>query len=352
MYLNNYLRGFCTNLGVTRFIAALLVIYAHSFPLSVGYSELDYLMKISDGRMSFGSFAVYIFFISSGLLVSKSIEKDGDIIRFAKKRLIRIFPPLWVVVIGTLLIIGPLFSVMGYKEYFGNPDTWKYLGSCLLLPEHAIPGLFENNIYYKVINGSLWTLRIEIVCYVFLVICYKINFLSRRVLIWLFPALVLGLFSVLFLDFPMFGMIKKYYVLLFAFYMGMLFWVYRELIRVNLILAGFMGVLFWITIPMGYPDLGACLFFPYCFIAFVFATPQCGKNIGRLGNLSYGIYLCAFPLQQCVVDCFGGTMKQELNFVISTLISILVGWGVYELAEKKISGVLTKLLVTRRSSIS
>ena len=83
MYLEKYLQGYCRNLGFVRFIAALLVIYAHSFPLSVGYARLALLMKTTDGAMSFGSFAVHVFFICSGLLVARSLERDGDIMRFA-----------------------------------------------------------------------------------------------------------------------------------------------------------------------------------------------------------------------------------------------------------------------------
>ena len=71
MYLEKYLQGYCCNLGFVRFVAAFLVIYAHSFPLSVGYARLDLLMRSTGGAMSFGSFAVHIFFICSGLLVAR-----------------------------------------------------------------------------------------------------------------------------------------------------------------------------------------------------------------------------------------------------------------------------------------
>lgn len=56
MYLEKYLQGYCCNLGFVRFVAAFLVIYAHSFPLSVGYARLDLLMRTTGGAMSFGSF--------------------------------------------------------------------------------------------------------------------------------------------------------------------------------------------------------------------------------------------------------------------------------------------------------
>lgn len=338
MYLEKYLDGYCCNLGFVRFIAAFFVIYAHSFPLSVGYSELDLFMTVSECTMSFGSFSVHIFFICSGLLVARSLEKDGDLVRFAKKRIIRVFPALWLVVLMTIFVIGPLFTTLSVKEYFLNTQTWKYLGSCLLLPEQGLPGLFENNIYPGVINGSLWTLRIEIVCYVFLMVCHAWKLTQEKYLKWLYPLFVLGLFLCLFVDVPLFLMAKKYYVLLFSFYNGMVFWVYRKKIKVNYLLAGALLICFVISAFLHYPELGVCLLFSYAFVVFVFAVPQCGRRLAKAGNLSYGIYLCAFPVQQCIVAYFGGSMQQEMNFLISSMISLAAGWLIYEVGEKRIGG--------------
>ncbi len=340
MYLGKYLEGYCCNLGFIRFLAAFLVIYAHSFPLSVGYSELDFLMKVSGCTMSFGSFAVHIFFISSGLLVTRSLERNSDLKRFAQKRVIRIFPALWMIVILTFLIIGPIVTTLPVREYFGNMQTWKYLGSCLLLPEQGIPGVFETNIYPGVINGSLWTLRIELVCYVFLMICHAWKLTQKKYLKWLYPMFLLGLFLCLFVDMPLFLLAKKYFVLLFSFYNGMMLWVYRDKIRVRYLAAGMMLAGFVVTMVSDLPDLGICLLFPYAFAVFVFSVPQCGKRLAKTGNLSYGIYLCAFPLQQCVTAYFGGSMQQEMNFVISAILSLVFGWGIYMVGEKKIGSFL------------
>lgn len=349
MYLEKYLQGYCCNLGFVRFVAAFLVIYAHSFPLSVGYARLDLLMRTTGGAMSFGSFAVHIFFICSGLLVARSLEKDGDIMGFAKKRVIRIFPALWFVVFLTAFVIGPIFTTLPAKEYFLSGQTWKYLGTLFLLPEQGLPGLFETNVYYGVVNGSLWTLRIEIVCYVFLAFCHRLGLTREKYLKWFYPLLLLGLIVCLFTEYPLVSLLKKYYVLLFSFYNGMCFWVYRRKIRVSYSLAVLMMGLFLITVLLQYPDLGMCLFFAYAFVVLVFTLPQCPRGLARLGDLSYGIYLCAFPLQQCVVACFGGgTMSQEVNFVVSSAVAVCVGWLVYEIGEKRAGGWLLSKVKSRR----
>ena len=340
MYLENYLQGYCRNLGFVRFAAALMVIYAHSFPLSVGYAELDLFMRVSGCTMSFGSFAVHIFFISSGLLVARSLEKDGNLRRFGEKRLIRILPPLWLTVLLTFAVLGPLFTSLPARDYFLNRQSWGYLGSLLLLPEQGVPGLFETNIYPGAVNGSLWTLRIEIVCYLFLMICHALGLMREKYLGWMYPLFLAGLALCLFTEYPLFLLLKKYYVLLFSFYNGMVLWVYRRRIRVSYLAAALMLGLFAGAVWLGYPDLGACLFFAYAFVVFVFAAPQCPDGLGRLGDMSYGIYLCAFPIQQCVTACFGGAMRQEANFLIAAAVSIPAGWLISRIGEKKAGGWL------------
>lgn len=265
MYLEKYLDGYCCNLGFVRFIAAFFVIYAHSFPLSVGYSELDLFMTVSECTMSFGSFAVHIFHLQWAF-GCQELGKGWRLGTVCKKRIIRVFPALWLVVLMTIFVIGPLFTTLSVKEYFLNTQTWKYLGSCLLLPEQGLPGLFENNIYPGVINGSLWTLRIEIVCYVFLMVCHAWKLTQEKYLKWLYPLFVLGLFLCLFVDVPLFLMAKKYYVLLFSFYNGMVFWVYRKKIKVNYLLAGALLICFVISAFLHYPELGVCLLFSYAFV--------------------------------------------------------------------------------------
>ena len=49
------------------------------------------------------------------------------------------------------------------------------------------------------------------------------------------------------------------------------------------------------------------------------------KPIKFLGEISYPVYLFGFAVQQCVVSSFGGSMSPYLNFVISTIISIILG---------------------------
>ena len=55
-----------------------------------------------------------------------------------------------------------------------------------------------------------------------------------------------------------------------------------------------------------------------------------------LGNLSYDIYLCGWPIQQMVISEFGGSMAVGLNILISIPLSIMVGYVTYMVIEKNI----------------
>ena len=49
------------NFDFIRFLAASLVIYSHAFPLSAG-NEGEFLKDLTDGKWSFGSLSVAVFF--------------------------------------------------------------------------------------------------------------------------------------------------------------------------------------------------------------------------------------------------------------------------------------------------
>ncbi|WNZ98039.1 acyltransferase [Streptococcus iniae] len=84
------------NLNLIRFICALFVIICHAYPLSLGRKHLDPLASLSGNTLTFGNLAVAVFFIASGFLIYRSIERRPNFNNYLKARLIRIFPPLFL----------------------------------------------------------------------------------------------------------------------------------------------------------------------------------------------------------------------------------------------------------------
>ena len=59
------------NLNLIKFIAAILVIFSHSFRIS--RNTMDPLDSFTDGQISFGGVAVALFLFASGFYVTKGL---------------------------------------------------------------------------------------------------------------------------------------------------------------------------------------------------------------------------------------------------------------------------------------
>lgn len=146
-----------------RVMAALAVLYSHSFVL---YGQPEPLL--APGK-ALGSVAVAVFFSLSGFLICQSWQRDPSLRRFALRRALRIFPGLLVVVLLTVLLLGPLVASIPPAQYFSDPSPWLHLvKSAFAMGSPRIKGVFETNPFPYAVNGSLWTLRYEILMYMVL----------------------------------------------------------------------------------------------------------------------------------------------------------------------------------------
>lgn len=318
------------NLNLVKFIAALFVIISHAYPLCKGAEYNDILSDLSRNSIAFGSLAVAIFFMSSGFFVTKSLLKSKDSKKYLHNRFIRIFPPLWFTLLVCILVCGLFFSTYNLGKYFLSIDFLKYCLNFILIPIHNLPGVFMNNIYPGVVNGPLWTLPIEFVCYLVLLLAYKLNLVNKKS--YKYVAL---LFIVAFVGINLIPLsIKGYIQPCFLFFWGSFYWIYRDKITMNNTYFLISLVAFVLLIVLGYGHVASFLFVPYLTLYIAFCLPQCNNRLASLGNLSYDIYLCGWPIQQMIISLFGGSMLVGMNILISIPLSILVGYITYSLVEK------------------
>jgi len=143
-----------------RVAAALAVLLSHSFPI-VGLQEPTPVAGLTMGKL-----AVAVFFAISGYLVCQSWQTDPHVGRFAARRALRIFPGLLVMLLLTVLVLGPALTEVRLSEYFGAGATRKsLLYGALGLGSFPLPGLFEHNPMPGGVNGSLWTIKYELLMY-------------------------------------------------------------------------------------------------------------------------------------------------------------------------------------------
>ena len=120
---------------------------------------------------------VPIFFFISGFLISRSYEKTGPIIDYARNRALRIFPALHFCVLINLLLIWS-------TGYFATVDAgfWDvmllYLGKTTIFQFYNPD--FMRHFGDGVLNGSLWTICVELQFYFLMPIIYAIVVSDRK----------------------------------------------------------------------------------------------------------------------------------------------------------------------------
>lgn len=148
------------NFDLLRLIFASLVVMTHCSELS-GAPVLRWIPHLLDQRM-----AVEGFFTMSGCLVVASYERSSSLKSYFAKRARRILPLYWAVIFFGL-VLGAILSTLPLKEFVRSPDLWKYIAAQFSFANFlhpALPGLFTHNAIAAV-NGSLWTIKIEVMFY-------------------------------------------------------------------------------------------------------------------------------------------------------------------------------------------
>ena len=213
----------------------------------------------------------------------------------------RLFPELLFVVILTAFVFGPLFSTLSPAEYFTNPQTYKYMLNGVLIMVHQLPGVFTNNPSGDVVNAALWTLPVEFICYILCFISYKLTkFDKKKFLLLSVPVFVLA--AVYYVKFSPLQLSVVRAVLLF--YLGVLIWVFRDHVAISPVLGLTSIVLWFVMVFRGIDNLAMLTVFPVACFCLAYGMGNHFSTFGTKFELSYGIYLWAFPIQQVLVQFF------------------------------------------------
>lgn len=336
MNLAELSKGRNNNLDLIRFIAALLVILCHAYPLCLGLGNVDFLGRLTNNQMHLGNLAVCIFFFYGGFLIAKSAERNSATRVFFKARILRIFPPLIVVTFVLTFIVGPFLTNLSSGEYFTNIETYKYLLNGVMVLVHNLPGVFENNIYGATVNGPLWTLPVEFMCYIMCFLILKVGLLNNKKLKWTLPLFAVG-YVLAYCVFRNNGTLLAALRPAGLFYVGILFYVYRDFIKIYwqgafLALVGLVA-----TAALSVLEVGVFLFLPYVLMYIGYGTKVKCANFAKYGEFSYGVYLCAWPVQQFLVSIWNGQMNPWVNFIITIPFAILGGFLLNRFVEKPIT---------------
>lgn len=289
------------NFDVMRLIAALLVVVSHTFTLA---GQPTFTIR---GVEDLGALGVSVFFVISGYLVAASYVRDPK--SYLLKRVLRIEPGLIASLVVTVILLS-FFTTAPQAEYWRAGALYIVRNALLYPATYELPGVFEGLALAGVVNGVLWTLRLEFTFYVALWVIR-----ARLSLVLALLGVCTAAFVVMTFTHPNWGDDWVIRVGFLAARNGLLFF------------AGAAVQLLGWRIPM-WLGAGSVVAFPFL---GPLALPTAVLGLARPGklpaDLSYGVYIYAFPLQQ-LLAAYG-----QLNVataVLAVLPFALMSWFLVE----------------------
>ena len=279
------------------------------------------------GRSSDIWVAVYailpMFFALSGFLVTGSALRL-PLREYILNRGFRIVPALAVDIGLSALVLGPLFTTYALGDYFTDGRFFRYFFNIIGRIQYVLPGVFENNPYEGVVNGSLWTVPWEIGCYVVMSLMVWFRLIRRASVAavlafgWLaasvvYEALAPGTGNAFLDKLLKFVLLFQGSLLIPYFLLGSVFYLVRDRIpfdgRLMLLFIGGLtvasivldGNIWWKN-----PSFGLLTSIPCVYVVLYFGLMNLPKlPVFDRGDYSYGVYLYHFPILQAMQLLFG-----------------------------------------------
>jgi peptidoglycan/LPS O-acetylase OafA/YrhL len=160
--------GTRNNFDLLRLLAAFQVFYFHSnFHLRIPVGDIA--VRVNEVVDFFPG--VPIFFVISGFLISRSYERSRTLGAYARNRFLRIYPALWVCFLVSLAML----AAVGFLQttLVATPRFAVWVAAQLTLFQVYNPD-FLRSFGMGVLNGSLWTIPVELGFYVALPIVYAV----------------------------------------------------------------------------------------------------------------------------------------------------------------------------------
>jgi peptidoglycan/LPS O-acetylase OafA/YrhL len=298
-------------LSPLRLAAAVAVIFSHSFLLA---ESSDPLQAVNQ-QLTIGRLGLAVFFVLSGYLVLQSWQRDPSAHRYLARRLLRLLPALLPAAVLTIAV-GGLLTILPLGEYLSAPGTGLYLLNTLLLLtiDHQLPGVLIGQPYpLNQPNIPLWTLPVEMSAYLLLI---PIAWVSARIstLAGSRPRMIPGAALTIALLLAIAGYGWALSAEQFAALPGQIPWL-LALFFLGMSLNSFSGAALWpsglliitlLALSLLFTALGPLGLALLAAAAVIFATNHCWpagqRFIERYGDLSYGLYIFAYPLQLLIAE--------------------------------------------------
>ncbi|MDP9827940.1 acyltransferase family protein [Kineosporia succinea] len=299
-----------------------------------------------------GSLFVDAFFVISGFLVTRSLLRLDSLPRYLWHRALRILPGFWTVMVAGAFVVAPLMAVLAGRSatsvFSGTDSSFGYLinNAALLMRQFGIQGLPGAGGNPEVINGSLWTLFYEALCYLMVAALGVVGVLRRRP--WTVLALIAALWWLTVATEAGINPLGSSYMLRFAlvFLLGAAGRLFADGIPISKYLAlGSLAVVVASLFLLDNWHVAGAPAFAYLVLYAVVRLPAWEPR----WDLSYGMYVWHWPIAQLLVG-FGVAQYTHVPFILLT-VALAAGVAAlsWNLVEKPMMGFKNAEWVTRWS---
>lgn len=285
--------------AIIRLGLALAVVVSHGFSVVSGQVG-DEPLQAATG-FTLGEHAVNGFFAVSGFLVTMSLERRGAR-DYAISRALRILPGFVVATLVVGLAIGGALTTLPFADYLRDAGLWRFVTGTLTAfkTNVVLPGVFPDNPL-RLPMGTVWTLKYEVICYAGLLALGLLGLLRRR---WAAFGLVAALaLAILVRDIvapdPKGGTATALR-LVYLFALGGALYVWRDRVRASW--AAALVLVATTLVAKATPAYHLVLFTAEAYAVLALAlSPALGRPwCDPPHDLSYGVYLYGWPLQQAL----------------------------------------------------
>jgi peptidoglycan/LPS O-acetylase OafA/YrhL len=291
-----------------------------------------------------GKWAVAGFFVLSGYLITGS-RVSRPLGEYLVHRVARIFPGYLVCLVGIVLLPAPIAYLAEHGTLDGYLSTkvaplhflWANLG--LKIGAWQVAGTPRDVPYPRVWDGSLWTLWPEFCCYLVIGFAFCFAAVRRRRRLALTTAFVVCValragYGTLSGYVTRGGDLRDLIDLLPFFLGGAVIYAWRDRLRYHLPGAIAAGVITGILVRF-VPEAGAHLAAPgIAYILLWAGTVLPSPDLVKREDISYGIYIYGFVVQQCLVLAGGAALPMPAFATAAIGLSILPATASWLLIER------------------
>jgi peptidoglycan/LPS O-acetylase OafA/YrhL len=316
-------------LNAWRLVFAACVIMQHSWPLTGRRMDSPFTQLATQAWVD-GFFAI------SGFLITSSWLRNPRLREYAAARFLRIFPGLWVCLLVVAFVIAPIGVALQHGQPLSLPSqlAWVANNGVLNIFHASIDGTPKNVPWPGVWDGTLWTLIFELICYIAVAVLGIVGLLNRR---WTIPTIfLLSVIGVAVTGYSVMApetipqMVARFAVMFSA---GALLYQFRDKIP-----AQWSLVAVCIALVIGaalLPNYRVWAALPLAYAVIVSGALVKKPQLRLRNDISYGIYIYGWPIQQLLVIMGLASLHPLMFFTVATAATVPLAAASWFIVEKR-----------------